>query len=208
MDSDNPSVLIFHEEAVPPNGITLLTLPHPKDSEDGVLFCQSGAQIYELQSVQPRKFGSWFIDERISSDSSYLMASKFDPKFLVLPFLEKATKFSPLDQIVTYVEGCDRIPLQYQMQWNMGDICDVNDQLGDDMILYRMNKDKTLAWLRSKVDITALYLCKKRVKLLATQVSTFNVGAQSSQGTLKYIMFFNMICYISICLFLDNPVLL
>jgi len=160
----------------------MLTLPHPKHDEGGVLFCQSGSKIYELQSVQPRKYGSWFLDQRISSDSTYLMASKFDPKFLLLPFLEKSTRYSPLDQIVTYVEGCDRIPLQFHAEWGLGDVCDINDQLGDDMILYRLNADKTLAWLCTKVNNTAHFFCKKRMKALATQVSTFNVGAQSSQG--------------------------
>jgi hypothetical protein len=181
MSAQKPAILIFNEKEIPAQGLTLLTLPHPKE-EGGVLFCQAGSNLYELQSAQPRKYGAWFIDQRISSDSSYLIASRFDPKFLLLPFLEKATRFSPLDQIVTYVEGCDRIPLEQHAQWALGDICDVNDQLGDDMILYRWNLEKTLSWLQSKVDRTAIYLCRKRIQALAVQVSTFNVRAQSTQG--------------------------
>eukprot|EP00624_Nannochloropsis_granulata_P004382 evm.model.NODE_31844_length_35418_cov_26.680502.11 len=33
-------------------------------------------------------------------------------------------------------------------------MCDVNDQLGDDMILYRLNPEKVLTWLASKVERT------------------------------------------------------
>jgi hypothetical protein len=194
MDTQKPSVLIFNEKEIPSNGLILLTFPHPKHLEGGVLFCQTGSNIYELQSVQPRKYGTWFIDQRIASDSSYLMASKFDPKFLLLPFLEKSSRYSPMDQIVTYVEGCDRLPLQDCAQWQLGDICDINDQLGDDMILYRLNMEKTLAWLRGKVDRTAAYLCKKRVKTLATQVSTFNSGAQSAQGRHHHVHYAFLQC--------------
>lgn len=183
MEAPKPSILIFQEKEIPSDGLALVTLPHPKHMDEGVLFCQAGRNIYELQSVQPRKYGAWFIDQRVSSKSSFLMASKFDPKFLLLPFLEKATRYSPLDQIITFVEGCDRIPLQHCADWNLGDICDVNDQLGDDMILYRLNMDKTLAWLRAKVDKTAAYMHKKQLKRKTMQVSTFNSGAQSKQGT-------------------------
>lgn len=188
MEAQKPSILIFQESEVPPTGLSLLTLPHPQQDEGGVLFCQAGSRLYELQSVQPRKYGAWFIDQRVASDSSFLMATKFDPKFLLLPFLEKATRYSPLDQIITYVEGCDQIPLHHHSEWSMNDICDVNDQLGDDMILYRLNMDKTLLWLQTKVNNTALYLCKKRIKTLRTQVSTFNMGGQSSQGRLMMTM--------------------
>lgn len=182
MEAQKPAILILNEKEISSHGLTLLTLPHPKENEGGILFCQSGANIYELQRVQPRKYGTWFIDQRIASESSYLMASKFDCKFLLLPFLQKNTRYSPLDQIVTYTEGCDRLPLEHSAQWNLGDICDINDQLGDDLILYRLNIEKTLVWLQAKVDKTALYICNKRIKTLATQVSTFNSGAQSSQG--------------------------
>ena len=180
MDTQKPSVLIFNGREIPSNELKFFTFPHPKDG--GIVFCVVGSNMYEVQRVQPRKYGSWFIDERVSSDPSYLMASKFDPKFLLLPFLERSTRFSPLDQVVSHVDGCDRIPLQNCGQWNLGDICDINDQLGEDMILYRLNMDKTMAWLKKKVDGVAAYLCKKRLKNLELQVSTFNAGAQSSQG--------------------------
>lgn len=37
------------------------------------------------------------------------------------------------------LRGCPRLELHK--------ICDVNDQLGDDMLLYRLDEGKVLAWL-------------------------------------------------------------
>ena len=42
-------------------------------------------------------------------------------------------------------------------KWNMQDICDINDKLGDDMILYRLNRDKTLSWLKEKIGLVNDY---------------------------------------------------
>jgi hypothetical protein len=94
----------------------------------------------------------------------FFMASKFDPRFFLLPFLEKVgPKFMMLDQLVTNVDGCDRLPLDWALQsWGMDAICDVNDQLGDDMLLYRFNEEKTIEWLKGKVKGTAAVLAKQR----------------------------------------------
>eukprot|EP01036_Dinobryon_divergens_P045504 gene45504-60803_t len=78
----------------------------------------------EIQSVQPRRHGSWFIDQRISSEGSLYLASKFDPRFLILPYLEKeSSRFCPLDQIIG-----PKIPITGASSWKLEEICDVNDK--------------------------------------------------------------------------------
>lgn len=180
MEDKKSFVVIMEGKEVAPGDFPLLTLPHPKDGQ-GVLFMFKQNVFYELQSVQPRKFGAWLIDERVSSDPGFYIATKFDPKFLLLPFLEKSSKFSPLDQILTFCEGCDRIPIENHIQWGLDEVCDVNDKLGDDMILYRLNLEKLKSWLRNKVDRTARFLYRKRMKSLSSQVNTFNSSAQSEK---------------------------
>ena len=102
------------------------------------------------------KYGSWFINERVSSDSHFYLATRVDPRLLCLPFLEKnASKYSPLDQIVVYSDKLDddgisdRIPLTNSNEWKLDEMCDMKD-LGD-MLLYRYNEGKTLEWLKNKV---------------------------------------------------------
>jgi hypothetical protein len=79
-----------------------------------------------------------------------------DPKFLLLPVLEKhgAARFSPLEQILAAEADGAYMPLRKCQRLELHRMCDVNDQLGDDMILYRLNPEKALAWLASKVERT------------------------------------------------------
>ena len=160
----------------------LISLPDVKNGDDNIYILQ-GDKILELQSANPRRFASWFIDQRVSSDSAIYVASRVDVKFLLLPYLEKeSSKYRPIDQIVS-----SRFPLEHSSSWKLMDICDINDKLGDDMILYRYNESKTVIWLRAKVDRTAKVLCSQRRRkcLLENQliVSNFNISAQSSLNT-------------------------
>ena len=43
---------------------------------------------------------SWFIEDTVKSNGNFYMISKFDPLFLVLPFLRAAKKLEPLPQIL------------------------------------------------------------------------------------------------------------
>lgn len=160
--------------------LDLITLPHPKGIP--VVYIQIDGEILELQSVQPRSNGSWFINQNVSSSGSFYMASKLDPRFLCLPFLERAAaKYSPLDQIITTsdVQGCGRLPLSNSSRWRIDEIADVKD-LGDDLILFRYNEVKTLKWLRGKVTRTARHFKTVRNSQLAAQNSSFVGSFQSS----------------------------
>ena len=46
------------------------------------------------------KFGSWFVEQKVVGDGRLYVASPMDPKFLLLPVMEKhGTRFSPLEQV-------------------------------------------------------------------------------------------------------------
>ena len=170
--------------------------PHPKRTDSGaqvlMLYVpvagEQDGDIFELQSIQPRRHGSWFINQRVSSSPVIYVASKIDPRLLCLPFLESSSgKYSPLDQIVVPRDGCARMPLARSNTWKMEEMCDVNDKLGDDMILYRYNQDKALAWLKAKVTRTAAVLCKQR-NIKATRnnltfVNNFKASSSSSSSS-------------------------
>ena len=167
--------------------LQLVKLPHPKGGVP-VMFLRGGDDaVYELQNAAPRKHASWFINQRVCSDPSFYMASRIDPRFLILPDLEKASaRFSPLDQIVSVAEGCARINLEKASSWGLHELCDINDKFGDDMILYRHNEAKMLDWLRAKVSRTARVFAKQSRRSESASntlfVSSFNVAAQSAQS--------------------------
>jgi len=167
--------------------LQLVKLPHPKGSVPVMFLRGSDDTVYELQNAAPRKHASWFINQRVCSDPSFYMASRIDPRFLILPDLEKAgARFSPLDQIVSVAEGCARINLEKASSWGLHELCDINDKFGDDMILYRHNEAKMLDWLRAKVSRTARVFAKQSRRSESASntlfVSSFNVAAQSAQS--------------------------
>ncbi len=165
--------------------IDCITLPHPKE-QIPVLFLQLDGELYEFQSIEPQKYGSWFVDQRMISDKKMYFGNKFDERFLVLPYLEKTSeqpKFSPLDQTVTATQGCARIPLQNASKWKMEEMCDVKD-LGDDMVFYRYNETKALQWLNAKVAKIASVLSVQRKERSQRDqslfVSGFDAGTSAS----------------------------
>ena len=164
--------------------LDLITLPHPKGIP--VVYIQISGEILELQSIQPKKHGSWFINQVVSSSNNFYTASKLDPRFLCLPFLEKAgARFCPLDQIITTsdIVGCSRLPLSNWSKWNLHEIADVKD-LGDDLILFRFNESKTMDWLSGKVKRTATHFMKLRLLQSSAKnvafVSSFQSSGQST----------------------------
>lgn len=163
-----------------PTELDIITLMHPKGIP--VMFMKQGKELLELQVCEPRKYGSWFINQRISSNGSYTLATKIDPRFLCLPHLEKTDKFSPLDQIIINHEGCDRLPLTDSKEWGLDAICDINSAFGEHMILYRFNETKTIEWLKEKTNKISMTIAKQRhireAKGNINFVSSFNSGAK------------------------------
>jgi len=160
-----------------------VNLPHPRGGLPVMYLLQRETRsILELQTVQPRRHGAWFLDNRVSGDAFCYLATKVDPRFLLLPFLEAKEKYMPMDQIVSFVEGCTKLPLEWIGDWNMTSICDVNDSFGDDMLLFRLNHSKTLDWLAAKVGAAATVLAGKRVDDDASR-NRMKVDGFQSAGT-------------------------
>jgi ribonuclease H2 subunit B len=166
--------------------LSLKSLPHPKGYP--MLVIDLNNKLYELQCTQPRKYSSWFINQRVSSGQNIYMASILDPRFICLPYLEKAAgRFCPLDQVITMDEKYSRFCVKQAGSWKMHEMCDVNDKLGDDMLLYRYNETKLVEWLKGKVNAVAGVLKLQREAKASTHNTTFasgfNVSKQSTGVT-------------------------
>ena len=100
--------------------------------------------------------------------------------------LQKSEKFSPIDQIITASSGVMRIPMDNLPKWKLDEICDINDKLGDDMLLYRFNAEKTISWLKEKVAKVASVLASQRQKQTkATNNATVDSFDMSFQSLLQ-----------------------
>lgn len=184
MQALNKVVLI--DGKISSDELKLLVLPCPKDLLP-VIYLQQNNVIYEIQHISPRQeFGCWFLNQRVSSDASYLIATRIDLKFLCLPsFRACRGNYSPLDQILTKLQSFDTISLNCFNKCNFEVICDINNDLGDDMILYRYNESKTMNWLKHKVDSASKTFSKQRKKKQTNSNSiyanSFNVSNQSEK---------------------------
>ena len=162
-----------------------VVLPHPKGAN--VVFASLDSVIYELQMFEPRTHGAWFIDQHVSSSDKLYVAAKIDPRLLLIPFIATATRYSLMEQIVTPVNGCDRLILKNISSWKMEECCDVNDKY-DDEVFYRHNEQKMLSWLTAKVKRVADVLARKRWMRLQQGgnkgfAQGFNAAAQHTATT-------------------------
>ena len=179
-------ILFFQNEQRPStHTLPLLHLPHPKGGL--TTYINSGGKLYELNVVNPRRHASWFIDQNVSSETGYYLATEVDIRFLLLPFFEKSDRrFSPLNQIVSLESAGDSIPLESFKELKMEQVFDVNDKLGDDMILFRYNEEKTLLWLQNKTRRCAAALSSLRASRegvgSASFVKGFNVSIQNTSA--------------------------
>lgn len=164
-----------------PTDLELILVPHPK-YESSLCICWEN-QFYELQSCSLQKYTTWFIEQRISSSQFLYLATIVDPKFIILPYLEKSNgKFSPLDQIIPQLQNAKLPNLSLASQWNMNSICDINDSFGDDCIFYRYNTEKALNWLKSKVQKISKIILHQRILKEERQQPSFVTSFQSAEA--------------------------
>lgn len=169
------------------NQLEFVVLPHPK-SADIVYMCINN-EVYEVQDYEPRKYSSYFINQRVCSSNSLLVSNKIDIRFLLLPFLMKSQRYQPMNQILTHADGSMKLfpflKSKPDVNLKLDEMCDVNSKM-EDMIFYRYNEEKALSWLLTKVLRCARLLYKKRINLLkncsgnAAFASGFNLGGASN----------------------------
>ncbi len=146
--------------------LTMIQVYHPR--QDSTILFMNGSKFFEVQKTQVAKYASWFVGQRVIPNKDVMMAAPFDPRFILLPYFEKAgSRYSPIDQIVhsstlNTPANVKIPPLEHWKQWRLEEVFDVNDKLGDDMIVFRFNKDKTMAWLQNKVEKVAKVLAIQR----------------------------------------------
>ncbi|XP_056418024.1 ribonuclease H2 subunit B isoform X4 [Hyla sarda] len=121
------------------------------------LFINSGKQVCEVKAFQ-EEFRSWFIGQTVQEDGRLLYTTPVDPLFLVLYYLIKADKeqgkFQPVEQIVVDEEfpSCHLLLQCTKVAQSLHHVTE-EKEIGSKKF-YRYSKDKTLAWLKKKVDQT------------------------------------------------------
>jgi len=141
---------------------SIISLKHPRSGEL-LKYMAAGQDILELQKVSVSKYSSFFIDNSVKSDAVLWVGTRVDPLLLLLPCLahQAQARFVPLDQAVSSSSGDDdSLQLLKCRHLDLDKICDVNDKLGPETMLYRLNEGKVVGWLKGKVERAQRHLAR------------------------------------------------
>uniref|UniRef100_A0A8C8DTY1 Ribonuclease H2 subunit B n=1 Tax=Oryzias sinensis TaxID=183150 RepID=A0A8C8DTY1_9TELE len=119
-------------------------------------------RLYEVKAFE-EEFHSWFVGEAVQRDGRLVFVTPMDPLFLILPYLMKSGregKFQPVDQVVKDEDfpACSRL---LSCLCSFLHIAEEKEVGG--LKFHRYSQEKTMNWLKKKVERTAAALKTKNV---------------------------------------------
>ncbi|XP_034238349.1 ribonuclease H2 subunit B isoform X2 [Thrips palmi] len=169
--------------------LDIVKLRHPATGESSMfLFSPKEESIQEVLTFSENK-RSWFVNDTVNEDGKLLLSTPFDPLFLVVPYLAKATATVPLDQLLQD----DQFPQNKRLLQcaGMKHLSEIADRKGDpDINAYKFNEEKLMIWLEKKIERLTKVLQTKNVNVTGGSVSaTFvqsSTGQAPKEAYLKY----------------------
>ncbi|XP_078513503.1 ribonuclease H2 subunit B isoform X2 [Lissotriton helveticus] len=130
------------------------------------LFADSGQQLFEVKAFN-EEYHSWLIDQTVQHDGRLMFATPVDPLFLVLYYLVKTgqaqAKFQPVDQLVVDEEfpKCSMLVKCTRLLKTLHHVTE-EKEIGTKKF-FKYSKEKTLTWLKKKVEQTKKVLKNSNV---------------------------------------------
>ncbi|XP_026278396.2 ribonuclease H2 subunit B isoform X1 [Frankliniella occidentalis] len=170
--------------------LDIVKLRHPASGETAMfLFSPNNETVQELITFSEDK-RSWFIDDTVKQDGKLQLSTPFDPLFLVVPYLAKATATAPLEQLLHDEQFPETSRLLKCS--GMQNLSVIADRKGDeDLNAYKFNEEKLMKWLEKKSEKVAEVLKSKNVHVLggslsATFVKSSADAVASKEAFMKY----------------------
>jgi len=168
--------IVFSKCSFLNGNVFIISLQHPrKGIKKFFLLKKDNWDLYEVVGYN-EDHRSWFIEDTVKSNGNCYLISKFDPLFLVLPFLRAAKKLGPLPQILKqqdlpqlsmYVSHA--ITCNGELKRNLTKIA---DQKGSaDLNVWQYNEEKTLQYLSDIVQRVCDSLIKEKVLIEGGAIS-------------------------------------
>lgn len=128
------------------------------------LLGSNDTKLYEVKAFE-EDCHSWFIGQTVQQDGRLFFITPLDPLYLLLPYLihaGKEEKFQPLDQLLVdeNFPACSRL---LSCSCSMHHITE-EKEVGS-LKFYRYSQERTLVWLKKKVDKTVAALKKKNISV-------------------------------------------
>ncbi|XP_061735338.1 ribonuclease H2 subunit B [Nerophis ophidion] len=154
---------------------------------DGVL------QLYEVKTFE-EEFRSWFVGQTVQRDGRLLFVTPMDPLYLILPYLIKSGKegkFQPVAQMVMDEDfpACTKLLSCSRSQASMHHIAD-EKEVGS-LKFHRYSQEKTMTWLKKKVEKTVPMLKNRNISVGGAIKSTtyVRVKAESDSSNEDYLRY-------------------
>uniref|UniRef100_A0A4W6D8F9 Ribonuclease H2 subunit B n=1 Tax=Lates calcarifer TaxID=8187 RepID=A0A4W6D8F9_LATCA len=151
------------------------------DSASLYMLGSDDLQLYEVKAFE-EDFHSWFVGQTVQRDGRLLFVTPMDPLFLILPYLIKVGKegkFQPVDQVVMDEEfpACSRLLSCTRSQASLHHIAE-EKEVGS-LKFHRYSQEKTMNWLKKKVERTVVALKKRNISVGEGVKSTTYVRVKS-----------------------------
>ncbi|CAK6959185.1 ribonuclease H2 subunit B [Scomber scombrus] len=161
-------------------------LRNPSTDAASLYMLGSGdVQLYEVKAFE-EDFHSWFVGQTVQRDGRLLFVTPMDPLYLILPYLIKSGKegkFQPVDQVVTDEEfpACSRLLSCTRSLASMHHIAE-EKEVGS-LKFHRYSQEKTMDWLKKKVERTVIALKKRNISVGEGVKSTTYVKVKSESDS-------------------------
>ncbi|KAM6934152.1 ribonuclease H2 subunit B [Xenentodon cancila] len=131
-------------------------------------------QLFEVKAFE-EDFHSWFVGQTVQRDGRLIFVTPMDPLYLILPYLIKSGKegkFQPVNQVVMDEEfpACSRLLSCTHSLASVHHIAEEKEVGG--LKFHRYSQERTLSWLKKKVERTVVALKKRNISVGAGVKST------------------------------------
>lgn len=132
------------------------------------LFGAGDADVYEVKAFD-EDYRSWFIGQTVQRDGRLLYITPVDPLYLLLPYIIKAGKeqgkFQPVEQVLMDEDfpACRRLLRCARTQASLPQVAEEKE--GNGQRFYKYSQEKTMEWLKKKVDRTVKALKKSNISV-------------------------------------------
>ncbi|NXA33835.1 RNH2B Ribonuclease, partial [Eudromia elegans] len=157
------------------------------------LFNSGAQQLFEVKCFQ-EEYHSWFIGQTVEQDGRLLFVTPMDPLFLILYYLIKAYKengkFQPLDQVVLDSEYpyCSWLLKCADVKQYIHHVTE-EKEIGSQKF-HRYSQEKTLKWLKKKVNQTVKALKSNNIIVgQRVQSATFINGNPNTDSEEDYVRY-------------------
>ncbi|XP_024868278.1 ribonuclease H2 subunit B [Temnothorax curvispinosus] len=167
----------------------IVKLRHPASDKPAVFAFSPGNLTVQEVLIFDEKKRSWFIDNNVKSDGKLHLSTPIDPIFLALPYLRKSQMAQPLEQCLWDEDFPETSRLVQCENLNLSLVA---DRKGDESLqAFKFNEEKSLNWLRKKVEKVAHVLKEKGVHvsqgaMSATYVKSTKYESGTEAEYLKY----------------------